>query len=208
MLQLPTPPAPPPRPYDSLLPQLALGGLTWNGKTEGNLASAAQKNNTGNEVWKEEKEEDEDQDEGGQQKGKVPIIVSGNDESSGNPQHLSAEMSSSGNEEMQNEGDHQNEMKASGDNIEQDDWKTEQNMDLSGSGEEDETNNLHLSMYISPENGHGDNIRRIFPENNFSGSEQPEKQETGDSIEAGSSGSGQYQGDERLELTKFSGSGE
>ncbi len=212
----PSAPAPPPRPYDSLLPQLALGGLTWSGKNDkpgGNqeTKSLAQENKPGNEeVWKEEKEEDEDLDEGGQQKGKVPIIVSGNDESSGHPQDLSVEMSSSGNdhEEMQKDGDTEKEMKASGDNKEQDDGKTEQNMALSGSGEANESNNLHLSMYINPESGQGENVRRIFPENDFSASGEAEQQETSDDNVASSSGSGQYQRDERLELTSFSGSGE
>lgn len=209
------PSAPPslPRPYDSLLPQLALDGLSWGSKSEKpeenqETKSAALENKSGVEIWKEEQEEDQDLDEGGQQKGKVPIIVSGNDESSGNPQDLNVEMSSSGNDEIQKGGDHENVMKASGDNIGSDDTETEQNMAFSGSGEEDESNSEHETIYSSPESGQGENVRIIFPETNFSGSGQPANQETSDDILVSSSGSAQYPEDERLEMTTFSGSGE
>jgi len=49
-------PAPSPRPYDSLLPQLVMGRLTWSGRNE----KAQENKSTVEEVWKEEKEEDED----------------------------------------------------------------------------------------------------------------------------------------------------
>lgn len=214
MLQPSAPPSSP-RPYDSLLPQLALGGLSWSGtnkKQEENQESksAALESKSGVEIWKEEQEEDQDLDEGGQQKGKVPIIVSGNDESSGNPQDLNVEMSSSGNDETQKGRDHENEIKASGDSIASEDTETGQNMAFSGSGEENESNSVHETtyMYSSPESGQGENVRRIFPETNFSGSGQPANQETSDDILVSSSGSAQYPGDERLEMTTFSGSGE
>lgn len=194
-------PAPPPRPYDSLLPQLVVGGLTWSGRNE-----KAQENKSRiEEVWNEEKQEDEDLDEGGQQKGKVPIIISGNDEISGH-QHLTVEMSSSGNEETQEERNHDDEMKASGHYIENDYWDTQQNPALSGSGEENESNNLHITMYNSPESGQGENVRQIFSENIFSGGRQLENQDARDDILLRSSGSGQR--DERLEIASFSGSGE
>lgn len=185
-------PAPSPRPYDSLLPQLVMGRLTWSGVHENKSRIE--------EVWKEEKEEDEDLDEGGQQKEKVPVIISSNDTSSGHPD-MTIEMSSSGNEEIQEERDNEDQMKASGDSMENDYRNMEQNTALSGSGEEDVSNNLHITMYNGPESSQAGKIRQIFPENNFSGSSQLENQETRNDILLRSSGSGQ-------EIALFSGSGE
>lgn len=189
-------PAPSPRPYDSLLPQLVMGRLTWSGVHE-----KGQENKSRiEEVWKEEKEEDEDLDEGGQQKGKVPVIISSNDASSGHPD-LTIEMSSSENEEIQEERDDEDQMKTSGDSMENGYRNMEQNTALSGSGEEDESNNLHITMYNSPESSQAGKIRQIFPENNFSGSGQLENQEARNDILLRSSGSGQ-------EIALFAGSGE
>jgi len=189
-------PAPSPRPYDSLLPQLLMGRLTWS-----DVHEKGQENKSRIEdVWKEEKEEDEDLDEGGQQKEKVPVISSSNYESSGHPD-LTIEMSSSGNEEIQEERDNEDQMKASGDSMENDYKNIELNTALSGSGEEDESNNLHITMYNSPESSQAGKIRQIFPENNFSGSGQLENQEARNDISLRSSGSGQ-------EIALFSGSGE
>jgi len=194
-------PAPSPRPYDSLLPQLVMGRLTWSGRNE----KAQENKSTVEEVWKEEKEEDEDLDEGGQQKGKVPVIISGNDRGSGH-RELTIEMSSSGNENIQEERNHDDETKASGHYMESDYRDMEQNAALSGSGEENESNNLHITMYNRPDSGQGEYVRQIFPENDFSGSGQLENQEARDYILLRSSGSGQT--DERLEIASFSGSGE
>ena len=157
------------------------------------------------EVWKEEKEEDEDLDEGGQQKGKVPVIISGNDQGSGH-RDLTIEMSSSGHENTQEEINHDDETKPSGHYMESDYRDMEQDMALSGSGEENESNNLHIAIYNRPDNGQGENVRQIFPENDFSGSDQVENQEARDDILLRSSGSGQT--DDRLEIASFSGSGE
>ena len=81
-------------------------------------------------------------DEGGQQKGKVPVIISGNAKGSGH-RDLTIEMSSSGNENTQKEINHDDQTKASGHYIENDFRDVEQTMALSGSGEENESNNLH-----------------------------------------------------------------
>ena len=191
-------PAPPPRPYDSLLPQLVMGRLAWSAKAQENKSTIE-------EVWKEEKEEDEDLDEGGQQKGKVPVIASGNDQGSGH-RELTIEMSSSGNENMQEERNHDDGTKASGRYMENDYRDMEQNTALSGSGEENESNDLHITMYNGPDSGQGEYVRQIFPENDFSGSGQLENQEAKDDILLRSSGSGQA--NERLEIASFSGSGE
>ena len=194
-------PAPPPRAYDSLLPQLVIGRLTWSGRNE----TAQENKSTVEEVWKEEKEEDEDLDEGGQQKGKLPVTVSGNGQGSGH-RELTIEMSSSGNENIQEERNHDDETNASGRYMESDYRDMEQNTALSGSGEEHESNDLHITMYSRPNSGQGEYIRQIFPENDFSGNGQLDNQEARDDILLRSSGSGQT--DERLEITSFSGSGE
>ena len=194
-------PAPSPRPYDSLLPQLVVGRLTWSGRNE----TAEENKSTNGEVWKEEKEEDEDLDEGGQQKGKVPVIISGNDQLSGS-RDLTIEMSSSGNEITQEEINHDDETKASGHYMENDYRDMERNTALSGSGEENESNDLHITMYNRPYSSQGENVRQIFPENDFPASGQLENQEASDDILLRSSGSGQA--DERLEIASFSGSGE
>ena len=198
-------PAPPPRPYDSLLPQLVVGRLTWNGRNE----KAEENKSTVEEVWKEEKEEDEDLDEGGQQKGKVPVIISGNAKGSGH-RDLTIEMSASGNENTQEEINHDDQTKASGHYIENDFRDVEQTMALSGSGEENESNNLHnfdnFPICNRPDRSQGENVRQTFPENDFSGSGQLENQETRDDILLRSSGSGQT--DDRLEIASFSGSRE
>ena len=194
-------PAPPRRPYDSLLPQLVVGRLTWSGRNE----KAQENKSTIEEVWKEEKEEDEDLDEGGQQKGKVPIVILGNGGGSGH-RDLPIEMSSSGNERIQQERDHDDETRASGHYIEKDYRDMEQNTALSGSGEENESQNHHITIYSGPDSGQGEYVRKIFPENYFSGSGQLENQEVRGDILLRSSGSGQT--DERLEIASFSGSGE
>ena len=195
-------PAPLPRPYDSLLPQLVVGGLTWSGRNE----KAQENKSTIEEVWKEEKEEDEDLDEGGQQKGNVPVIISGNDQGSGH-RDLTTEMSSSGNENIQEERNHDDETKASGHYMENDYRDMEQNTALSGSGEKNESDNLHITMYNRPDNAQGEYFRQIFPENDFSGSDQLQNQEARDDSFLRSSESGQST-DERLEIASFSGSGE
>lgn len=228
MLHEPPAPAPPPSSYDSLLPQLAVSGLTWSDRNEKpeenqeNKTAATQENKSGiEEVWKEEKDEDLDLDEKGHQKEEVPIIVSGNEDASGNDrppgneetsgdQDLNVETSSAGNEEeIQEYRNYDNEMEASSDNIEYNDMKTEQNLASSGSGEQIELTNDHVTMYRSPESGQGENVRLIFPEDNFSGSGQLEQQQTSDAMVASSYGSGQYEADDQeMEMASFSGSGE
>ncbi|KAJ7390792.1 hypothetical protein OS493_022350 [Desmophyllum pertusum] len=228
MLHEPPAPAPPPSSYDSLLPQLAVSGLTWSDRNEKpeenqeNKTAATQENKSGiEEVWKEEKDEDLDLDEKGHQKEEVPIIVSGNEDASGNDrppgnektsgdQDLNVETSSAGNEEeIQEYRNYDNEMEASSDNTEYNDMKTEQNLASSGSGEQIELTNDHVTMYRSPESGQGENVRLIFPEDNFSGSGQLEQQQTSDAIIASSYGSGQYEADDQeMEMASFSGSGE
>ena len=194
-------PAPPPRPYDSLLPQLVVGHLTWNGRNE----KPDENKSTIEEVWREEKEEDQDLDEGGQQKGKVPVIMSGSNQLSDH-RDLTIEMSSSGNDIIQGERNHDEETKASGHYMENDYRDMEQNTALSGSGEENESNNLHITMYNRHDSSQGENVRQVFPENDFSGSGHLENQEARDDILLRSSGSGQA--DESLEIESFSGSGE
>lgn len=186
----PPAPAPPPRPYDSLLPQLAVSGLTWNGKTEkpeGDQVSEpmAQQNRSGADVvWKEEQEEDEDLDsETGQQKEEVPVIVSGNDENLSG-EEPSVEVSSSGNEELMQGRNHDSVLKTSGENLENDDKNTvDQDTASSGSGEADESENHHVAMYNSPESGQEEEegVRQVFPENEISGSGQVSTQEIDDS---------------------------
>ena len=176
----PPAPAPLPRPYDSLLPQLAVSGLTWNGKrkkAEENQADGqtAQKTESSQDViWKEEKEEDEDLEaENGQQKEEVPVIVSGNDEiSSGHEPRV--EMLPLGNKEVKHAKTHESQLTTSGENFENYHENTEGHVtSSSGSGEEMDSEEQHdVSMYNSPESTQEGDVKRVFPESDISGSGQ------------------------------------
>lgn len=184
----PPAPAPPPRPYDSLLPQLAVSGLTWNGKrkkAEENQADGqtAQKTESSQDViWKEEKEEDEDLDaENGQQKEEVPVIVSGNDEiSSGHEPRV--EMLPLGNKEVKHAKTHESQPTTSGENFENYHENTEGHVtSSSGSGEEMDSEEQHdVSMYNSPESTQEGDVKQVFPESDISGSGQHSAQEIDD----------------------------
>lgn len=144
--------APPPKAYDSLLPQLFLsGGPTWNPNEHGNTISASQDTQ---EVWKEEKEEDEDLNESGQQKGEVPIVELGKGEEHSGDHDMDMEISSSGSGEVNQEGNNDGEMMASGEIVKNDADKMQQNttvISLSGSGEVTEGRNDEADMAISGE---------------------------------------------------------
>ena len=186
-LNEPPAPAPPPRPYDSLLLQLAVSGLTWNSKqkkTEEYQTDrlTARKNGSGQEViWKEEKEEDKDLDaENGQQKQEVPFIVSGNDEFSSG-QEPRFEMISLGNKDVRQGIKHESLLKTSGENFENYDENTEgQEMASSESGEWMESEERHVAMYNSPQSNQAGGVKQVFPESDISGGGQHLAQEIDD----------------------------